>query len=81
MKPSKAHANAGVFWYNYSEENGTDSVKIVTGYGLSDGQWHSHSWVILPKFKILVETTVKRDMYFGVELNENESFDFYDNNY
>lgn len=82
MKTSRCHENSACFWHNYSDEHGYNSVKIVTGYALSDdGLWRQHSWVYLPKKKLIVETTEKRIQYFGFILNDEEANEFYFNNY
>ncbi len=42
-----------------------DDIKIATGYALSDdGLWRQHSWGI--KDETILETTVKREKYFGI---------------
>jgi hypothetical protein len=47
----------------------TRAYQITTGYGLTadDGLWRQHSW--LWDGKRVVETTVERDIYFGVVLD------------
>lgn len=82
MKPCRCHGNSGVFWKNYSEQNGFDNIKIVTGWCLStDGLWRSHSFVYQPMDNVIIETTEKRVIYFGFSLDIDESEIFYDNNY
>src|ERR1035437_2752737 len=83
MKTSHCHANAGVFWKNYTEDNGEGSAQIVVGWGLSedDQMWRQHSFIYLPKKKTIVETTVLRQIYFGYILTEEEAQNHYDNNY
>jgi hypothetical protein len=46
-----------------------DAYQIATGYGLvaSDGWWRQHSW--LWDSERVLETTVVRDVYFGVVLD------------
>jgi GNAT superfamily N-acetyltransferase len=79
MRDSKCHTNSSCFWKNYSDEHGTDEVKIVTGWALSpdDKTWRQHTWVYLPGKNKVIETTVKRDKYFGFILNDDEAEDFY----
>lgn len=83
MKQSRCHANAGVFWKNYSDEHGKDKVKIVVGWALSedDQYWRQHSFVYLPKENTIIETTMKRQIYFGFILTDKEAQYHYDNNY
>lgn len=82
MKPNGCHANAGVFWKNYSDENGFDNIQIVSGWCLSkDGIWRQHSFLYQPIDNIIIETTEKRTVYFGYTLNLKESESHYENNY
>ena len=82
MKPNRCHANSGVFWKNFSDANGLDNVQIVAGWCLSeDGLWRQHSFIYQPIDNIIIETTVKRKIYFGFVLNLKESNIFYENNY
>lgn len=82
MIPCRCHANAGVFWKNYSDENGFDNVKIVTGWCLSeDGIWRQHSFIYQPMDNVIIETTIKRKIYFGYVLDLDESERHYENNY
>lgn len=68
----KCHVNvARLYHFSFKGE------KIATGWGLSDdGLWRQHSWLVTSDGKI-VETTVLRLMYYGVELTEEESQFFY----
>lgn len=59
--PSRCHENAARL---YLAEGGA----IGTGYGLNDGIWRQHSWWLDPEGR-LVETTVIREMYFGITLS------------
>ena len=79
MRDSKCHTNSSCFWKNYSDEHGTDEVKIVTGWALSpdDKTWRQHTWVYLPGKNKVIETTVKREKYFGFILDDDEAEDFY----
>lgn len=52
----------------------SNPVEIVTGYGLSDHVWRQHSWVLW-NGKV-VETTVRREKYFGFVLTPEEAADF-----
>lgn len=82
MKPCRCHGNAGVFWKNYSEANGFDNIKIVTGWCLSkDGIWRQHSFLYQPMDNVIIETTEKRIVYFGFVLDLKESEVFHENNY
>jgi len=69
---SQCHANAATLWKENPEE-----VQIVTGYALTkdDGLWRQHTWA-LEKGRI-IETTVKRSIYFGCALSRAESEEFH----
>ena len=82
MEMCRCHANSGVFWKNYSDEHGKDSVQIVVGWALSkDQMWRQHSFVYLPKTKTIIETTTMREIYFGFILTNEEAQTHYKNNY
>ncbi|MBV9613952.1 MAG: hypothetical protein JO031_00680 [Ktedonobacteraceae bacterium] len=67
------HSNVARLW----REN-RDGLAIATGYALSaDGLWRQHSWLIFfdmsgGESKIL-ETTIKREKYFGIILTSREA--------
>lgn len=72
-KPINCHGNAGTLWL--------DGVgRICTGYALihNSGQWVQHSWALVSQQ--IIETTVKRDVYFGFVLDDEESKDFVEDN-
>lgn len=82
MTSCRCHGNSGIFWHNYSNEHGFDNVQIATGWCLSeDGIWRQHSFVYQPIDNIIIETTVKRKIYFGFVLDLEESELHYQNNY
>lgn len=67
----QCHKNSVFLW-----ESNKRKYKIMTGYALSSsGIWHQHSWLI-DKFNNIIETTVKREKYYGYILTplEAESF-------
>lgn len=67
----QCHKNSAFLW-----ETNKRKYKIMTGYALSaTGVWHQHSWII-DKFNNIIETTVKREKYYGYILSplEAESF-------
>ena len=72
MKRSKSHQNS----FNLVKRN-PKIYKFVTGYGYTkeDNMWRQHSWVIRISDNTIIETTVKRDSYFGyyVENKDIES--------
>jgi len=72
MEASHCHTNVAQIW----SSDATKGTKIVTGWALSDdGLWRQHSW--LKEGKTLLETTVARDLYYGVVLNNDEAEDFF----
>lgn len=75
-EPNQCHANASELWLKSDGE-----ASLCTGYALTDKQlWLQHSWCVATDEdhgKLILETTdpdwVK---YFGVVLDEEESFAF-----
>jgi len=63
--PHRCHGNA-VVHYLWDRHFGCRSRDIVTGYALSKGLWHQHSW--LWDGRHIWESTSRRDLYFGVVL-------------
>jgi hypothetical protein len=56
---------AGQCHRNVAHYSATKGYRICTGWALSDdGLWHQHSWCLAGNE--LVETTVKRQRYFGI---------------
>ena len=52
------------------------AYQIVTGYSLAvGGLWVRHSWLQAPG-EVILEMTGKRQLYFGVPLNEKETAKF-----
>lgn len=67
----ECHTNSAILW-----SNNKDTYILVTGFALSDdGVWRRHSW-IRTKGNTLIETTIKREKYYGMRLNRElaESF-------
>jgi hypothetical protein len=61
----ECHANSAVLWSKNRKK-----YFLVTGFALSDdGTWRRHSWVKTVDGK-LIETTIKREVYFGMTLEE-----------
>lgn len=60
-EPSNCHQNAGRLW-----KTDKRAYRLCTGYGLSEDQmWRPHSW-LEDKAGNIIETTVPREIYFGV---------------
>jgi hypothetical protein len=67
------HSNVAHYW----DEN-RERLAIATGYALSkDGLWRQHSWLLQKKVSAeqcrILETTVNREKYFGIILNDGEA--------
>ncbi len=70
--PNRCHENVAALW----NKNRSTSA-IVTGYALSDdGLWRQHSWLLRKQH--VIETTMRRERYFGVVLDLGESLRFAD---
>ena len=50
---------------------------IYTGYARKGDKWVSHSWLV--DGDCIIETTTKKDGYFGFKLNEKERANFVEN--
>lgn len=44
--------------------------KLITGFCLNNGMWRRHSWLVDSSNRI-IETTMNRELYFGVELKKD----------
>lgn len=67
------HSNVAHYWNKNRER-----LAIVTGYALSeDGLWRQHSWLLRKNVIVeqcrLLETTIRREKYFGIILTDNEA--------
>jgi len=69
---NEGHANSARRW-----KRAKKATKIVTGFGLTttDGRWRYHSWN-LHNYGYIIETTVERDLYYGVILDDEEAAKF-----
>jgi hypothetical protein len=60
----ECHRNTASLWLSNKTK-----YRIATGFGLSeDNTWRSHSWIMVTDGN-LIETTIARDIYFGIVLN------------
>ena len=57
--PRECHENSYTLYKSEPEK-----YKVAEGYGCSSGMWRHHIWVM--EGGEVVETTVKRDLYFGI---------------
>lgn len=61
----ECHANSTSMW-----RKNPGKYQIMTGYALSeDGIWRRHTWLLADEE--LIETTIKRENYFGCKLEED----------
>jgi hypothetical protein len=61
----ECHTNSAVLWSKNRKK-----YFIVTGFALSnDGTWRRHSWIKTIDSKV-IETTIKREKYFGIILTD-----------
>jgi hypothetical protein len=70
--PSACHTNSAIQYLHFLNcQTGYESCEIATGYALSnDGMWRRHSWLWADGN--VIETTVRRKLYFGMVLNPLE---------
>lgn len=74
-RQSQCHENSCLCW----EANQDKSIFLATGYALSDdGLWRQHSWCVNPRARSIhvIETTEKRELYFGYVMTLDETLDF-----
>jgi hypothetical protein len=72
-KSCNCHQNSAQLWDDYKP-----LLEIVTGYALTnDGLWRQHTWCRRVEDGKIFETTVARDLYYGVRLTQKESKAFY----
>ena len=76
----QCHSNVAQLWHENKK-----TFAIVTGYALSkDGLWRQHSWLLRKKPEIgqyrVLETTIRREKYFGFVLTDSEAENFYSMN-
>lgn len=71
MRESMCHQNVAAIWIKGRK----GLVGIATGYALSqDGLWRQHSWAVMRDG--LLESTEKRDKYFGILLQDSAADHF-----
>jgi len=73
---SRCHTNSAIRYLQFCHgQTGYSTCEIVSGYGLSrDGLWRQHTWLWADER--LVETTVRRILYYGAVLSPVESVRF-----
>lgn len=79
-EPSQCHYNScALYKANLLNTKLDGDLTIATGYALSkDGMWRQHSWLVLRKCRSykIVETTEKREAYFGFAMNAEKCLEF-----
>lgn len=73
-QPSHCHSNSAFLW-----ESSQDRMALATGFALSDdGVWRQHTWCIEPAATRArtVETTERRELYFGFVMTLAETLKF-----
>jgi hypothetical protein len=73
---SRCHSNSAIQYFRFHNcQTGYKSCEIVTGYALSDDRiWRQHSWLWADGN--VIETTVRRKLYFGMVLTASEALRF-----
>lgn len=77
-RPSRCHENVCELYLANRDYKG-GILRIATGYALStDSMWRQHSWLVLRKARSyqIVETTTKRELYFGFCMTDDMAEDF-----
>lgn len=82
MEQGQCHVNTAAA-YEYAKDKGLEfgfapeSYKIATGWALKDDQWVQHSWLYDVNNNLAVETTsIIRDIYYGIVLDEDAADKF-----
>jgi hypothetical protein len=71
-EPHRCHRNCAL---EYLAEPAT--YQIATGYGLNNGIWCQHSWLIKGiRKRRIVETTIPREVYYGICLTDLDAIKF-----
>jgi hypothetical protein len=75
MEPNQCHGNTATLWVQHRHRG----FQIVTGGALTkdDGCWRQHTWGLDPKENRIIETTDRRNVYFGAMLTDRKAGDFY----
>ncbi len=73
-EPHGCHGNSAGLWGEDVRRH-----RLVTGYGLSGGRWVQHSWVLGDR--VIYETTIRFERYFGAVLTDDEAAHFWFANY
>jgi hypothetical protein len=61
----ECHKNSASLWLRNQKK-----YRLATGFGLSDDNiWRRHSWIITLSGNF-IETTIVREIYFGIVLND-----------
>lgn len=69
MKPRRCHQNALLI-----HQQGRRRYQIVTGYACApepeygEANWRHHTWILDTKLNVIIETTLRRQLYFGTQL-------------
>jgi hypothetical protein len=68
-KPSRCHENVDALWHQ-----GAPGMEVATGFALINavGIWEMHSWGWNVKKRRVIETTERRDAYFGFTMTARE---------
>ncbi len=76
-EPCGCHSNSAELWHK-----NPDQLRICTGYALTtrDGLWRQHSWCWDKQGQRVIETTTRRQLYYGVRFRKAEAEKFYYSN-
>lgn len=71
------HTNSAYLW-----DDNKDQLRICTGYALTndDGIWRQHSWCWDKRGQRVIETTTRRQLYYGVRFRKAEAKKFFYSN-
>jgi hypothetical protein len=80
LRAIRCHSNSADLWESGQQPDIRPlylaGCELMTGYALSpDGYWRQHSWCVSRAGRP-IETTVRRERYFGYRLSAEEAFAF-----
>jgi hypothetical protein len=73
-EPHRCHRNVALHYAHFYHLGCGGRCHVVTGYGLNQGVWWQHSWAW--DGSRILETTDRKQLYFGVVLNDREAARF-----
>lgn len=71
LEEHHSHTHAALYYARHHALGHGGPCEIVTGYALSDGTWHPHSWIW--DGRRVLEPNITPELYYGVRLDAREA--------